>query len=95
MAAAKGDETAFQDLFEAYQKPIFNFIYRMLGCLHDAADSTQEVFFKMYQRLTTLKEPEHFSTWLFSIAKNEAISAVRRNKKRVQTILFLGNQSGQ
>lgn len=81
-AATHGDEKAFQDIFQAYRKPVYHFIYRMLGCVHDAADTTQEVFVKMYQRLSTLKDPDHFSTWLFSIAKNEAISTARRLKRR-------------
>jgi RNA polymerase sigma-70 factor, ECF subfamily len=85
-AAANGDERAFQDIFQAYRKPVYHFIYRMLGCAQDAADTTQEVFYKMYQRLSTLKDPEHFSTWLFSIAKNEAISTARRLKRHRERI---------
>ena len=80
--AIRGDEKAFQALFEAYQHPIYNFIYRILGNEDEAADATQEVFFKMYRRLRSLRNPGYFSTWLFSIAKNEAITMIRRRRNK-------------
>jgi len=80
--AIEGDEQSFRTLFEAYQQPIYNFIFRMLGSQDEAADATQEVFFKVYKRLSTLRNPEYFSTWLFSIAKNEAITSTRRRKSK-------------
>lgn len=54
----------------------------MLGSQDEAADATQEVFFKVYKRLSTLRNPDFFSTWLFSIAKNEAITSTRRRKSK-------------
>ena len=80
--ATNGDEKAFEQLFEAYQHPIYNFIYRTLGNETDAADATQEVFFKVYKKISTLRNLEFFSTWLFSIAKNEAITLARRKKNK-------------
>jgi len=80
--AIEGDEQSFRILFEAYQQPIYNFIFRMLGSQEEAADATQEVFFKVYKRLSTLRNPDFFSTWLFSIAKNEAITTTRRRKSK-------------
>ena len=80
--AIEGDERSFKILFEAYQQPIYNFIFRMLGSKEEAADATQEVFFKLYKRLSTLRNPDFFSTWLFSIAKNEAITSTRRRKSK-------------
>ena len=82
--AMDGDERAFRILFEAYQHPIFNFIFRMLGHAEDAADATQEVFFKVYKKFSTLRDAKYFSTWLFSIAKNEAITTARRSKSKPQ-----------
>jgi len=76
--ARNGSDRAFQNLFKAYQRPVYNFIYRMLGNEQDAEDVTQEVFFKVYKKLSSLREIRYFSTWLFSIAKNEAVTASRR-----------------
>lgn len=80
--AVNGDQMAFQTLFKAYQNVIYNFIYRMLGNEDESADATQEVFFKVYKRLSSLRNPNFFSTWLFSIAKNEAITMTRRRKTK-------------
>lgn len=80
--AVNGDEMAFQTLFRAYQNVIYNFIYRMLGNEDESSDATQEVFFKVYKRLSSLRNPNFFSTWLFSIAKNEAITMTRRRKTK-------------
>ena len=80
--AIEGDEKAFTSLYAAYKNPVYNFIYRMSGNEHDAADIVQEVFFKVYKKIKTLKNPRFFSTWLFSIAKNEAVSQARRKKNK-------------
>ena len=80
--AVEGDEIAFQTLFGAYQNAIYNFIFRMLGNEDESADATQEVFFKVYKKLSSLRNPNFFSTWLFSIAKNEAITMTRRRKTK-------------
>lgn len=55
----------------------------MIGNEEDAEDVTQEVFFKAYKKLSSLRESRFFSTWLFSIAKNEAVTASRRKSKRL------------
>ncbi len=57
----------------------------MLGNDEEAADVTQEVFFKVYKKIQTLRDPGYFSTWLFSIAKNEAISLARQKKHKNHT----------
>ncbi|MBN1996443.1 RNA polymerase sigma factor [candidate division KSB1 bacterium] len=88
--AASGDEKAFKKLFEAFQQPVFNYIYRMLGCVQDAADATQNVFLKVYKKLQSLRNPALFSTWLFSIARNEAVSLMRKNKRKLD---YLQNEN--
>ena len=80
--AKRGNETAFRSLFDAYQYPVYHFIYRMLGDVEEAKDISQDVFFKVHKKLGSLRDPRFFSTWLFSIAKNEAITASRRKRKR-------------
>ncbi len=80
--AIDGDEYAFRQLFQAYQDPIYRFIYRLLGDKEESADAMQTVFFKAYKKLSLLKDPRFFSSWLFSIAKNESISLVRKLKRK-------------
>ncbi len=79
--AKKGDENAFRELYRAFEKPVYRFIFRMVTNSDEAADITQDVFFKVYQKIDTCKKPEFFSSWLFSIARNSTISLMRKNKK--------------
>ena len=49
--AQGGDSEAFTMLVEAYQKPVFNLCYRMLGEAESAEDAAQETFLRAYQHL--------------------------------------------
>ena len=49
--AQHGDDIGFTNLVEAYQKPVYNLCYRMLGEAEAAEDAAQETFLKVYQNL--------------------------------------------
>lgn len=76
--AQQGETGAFKKLFDCYNIKVYNFVLRMVGKPYDAEDIVQEVFIKMYRKLTTLKDSKYFSTWLFSIARNESINFLSR-----------------
>ncbi|MXY99325.1 sigma-70 family RNA polymerase sigma factor, partial [Candidatus Poribacteria bacterium] len=78
-----GDETAFAELVNKYQKPVHTLAWRKIGDFHIAEDITQETFLKVYQRLHTLKDPNQFSGWLYVITANLCATWLR--KKRIQT----------
>jgi RNA polymerase sigma-70 factor (ECF subfamily) len=65
-----GDIGAFESLVVRYQKPIVNFIYRMIGNFQEAEDLAQETFIKVYQFAHTYEGRSSFATWLFGIASN-------------------------
>lgn len=73
---------AFRKLFEIYRTPVYNFVARMTGRPEDAEDVVQEVFVKLYHKMATLREVRYFTTWLFSIAKNEALNYARKHRKQ-------------
>ena len=78
-----GDETAFAELVNKYQKPVHALAWRKVGDFHIAEDITQDAFLKVYQRLSTLKDPNQFSGWLYVITANLCATWLR--KKRIQT----------
>ncbi|MFQ5640893.1 MAG: RNA polymerase sigma factor [bacterium] len=80
--AKQGESDAFKKLFEFYSQKVYNFVLRMLGNSHDAEDIVQEVFVKMYRKLPSLRDPDYFSTWLFSVAKNESINFLNRQRRK-------------
>lgn len=74
----KGSEDAFRELVERYQRPIYRLIVRMLRDPARAEDLAQEVFLRAYTHLATYDRKRKFSSWLFKIAHNLTIDALRR-----------------
>jgi RNA polymerase sigma-70 factor, ECF subfamily len=81
-AAAAGDHQAFEELVRAYQAPVWRFVRRLVGDPVLAEDVAQEAFLRAYQRLDTFTFRCRFSTWLFQVAHNAAIDALRAQARR-------------
>ena len=78
--AQAGDRVAFTNLVRRYQNPVHRFILRMLGSHEEALELTQETFIKVWQALPQWQPQAQFKTWLFRIASNVAVDALRRRK---------------
>ena len=78
--AKAGDRKAFSELVRHHQKSIYRYLLRMLGSHDDAMELTQEAFFKAWQALPQWRPEAQFRTWLFRIANNTALDALRRRK---------------
>lgn len=78
--ALEGDDTAFANIVEAYQRPVFNLCYRMLGDPTDAEDAAQETFWRAYQNLRRYDQKRSFATWLLSIAAHYCIDQQRKRR---------------
>jgi RNA polymerase sigma-70 factor (ECF subfamily) len=76
----EGEEEAFAMIIRKYQRPLLNYIGRMVGEREMALDFTQEVFVKTYSSLHTYKPQYKFRTWLFKIASNFVIDYWRKRK---------------
>ena len=74
-----GDAEAFGRLVEAYEHPMFNVAYRMLGNAAEAADATQDVFLKVFENLATYDSKYRLFSWIYRIAVNEAIDRLKRH----------------
>ena len=84
--AVKGDQQAFSHLVNAYQRPVYNLTYRMLGNPHEAEDAAQEAFLRAYSRLNQYNPQHKFSTWLFSIANHHCIDRLRKRRATLVSI---------
>ena len=62
-----GDQGAFTTLVNKYQKSVHALVWRKIGDFHIAEEITQDVFLKVYKRLSTLERPELFPGWLYVI----------------------------
>ncbi|MCC7360023.1 MAG: sigma-70 family RNA polymerase sigma factor [Anaerolineales bacterium] len=78
--ARSGDDDAFSALVEAYQTPIYNLCYRMLGEAGEAEDAAQETFLRAYQQLARYDPTRSFKTWLFAIANHHCIDRLRKRR---------------
>ena len=81
-----GDDTAFSTLVGKYQKSVHALAWRKIGDFHIAEDITQETFLKAYQKLSTLKEPQSFASWLYVIAANHCKMWLRKKRLRTQSL---------
>lgn len=73
-----GDVTAFSMLVKENSSGILTFINRMVASREDAEDISQVVFIKAYKGLGRFKGYSSFKTWLYTIAKNESYSFLRK-----------------
>ena len=91
--ARQGDDEAFTNLVETYQKPVYNLCYRMLGEPEAAEDAAQETFLKVYQNLARYDRERSFATWLLSIAAHHCIDRLRR--RRFNSVSIDEDEEGQ
>ena len=78
-----GDEGAFTTLVNKYQKSVHALVWRKIGDFHTAEELTQDIFLKVYKKLSTLKPPDRFPGWLYVITTRHCLTWLR--KKRVST----------
>ena len=68
------------DSIEEYIKPIYSFIFRLVGNVPDAEDLTQETFLKTWKNIRKFDKNKSFKTWIFTIARNTVTDHFRKKK---------------
>lgn len=81
-ATRNGDESAFAEIMARYRNPITNYLFRFLNDYEEAVDLAQETFIRVYFALDRYHTQFAFSTYIYRIATNLAISEIRRRKRR-------------
>ncbi|HEY7547623.1 MAG TPA: sigma-70 family RNA polymerase sigma factor [Blastocatellia bacterium] len=87
-AIRDGDEVAFQEIVRRYRNPITNFIYRMIDDYDRSVELAQETFIRIFTSASRYQANYSFSTYIYRIASNLAISELRRRKRRRFVSLF-------
>jgi RNA polymerase sigma-70 factor, ECF subfamily len=85
-AAGAGDVAAFEELVRAYQAHVWRFLRHLLGDPTLAEDVTQETFVRVYRKLSGFRFRSKFSTWIFSVARNAGIDAIRSRQRQDRLI---------
>ncbi|MFP4470897.1 MAG: RNA polymerase sigma factor [Bacteroidota bacterium] len=81
-----GDTSAYSTLVEKHKQMVFTIAVKILRNAEDAEEVAQDAFVKAYQALGTFKGDARFSTWLYRITYNAAISRSRKKKPEFTAI---------
>ena len=95
LEAIRGSRTAFESLMQRYHRLIWKIVLRCSNSLDDTEDIVQQTFMKAFVNLPQFEGKSSFSTWLVSIARNEALMWRRkRSRRREQAIPEIVDQDG-
>lgn len=78
----EGHASAFEVLVNRYSQRIFNFILRHIGDASVAEDLVQDVFLRVVKNAAGFRAQAKFTTWLYTIARNLSIDALRKARHR-------------
>jgi RNA polymerase sigma-70 factor, ECF subfamily len=83
MLRVRGDEPgAFEELVSQYQHRLVAVMHHLVGSAEEAEDLAQEVFLRVYRARHKYRPRAKFSTWLFTIANNLALNALRSRQRK-------------
>ena len=81
-AYAGGSERAFETLYRRYRKQLYGYLYNLVsGNAAEAEEIFEETWIKVIDKLPSYRDQGKFSAWLFRVARNIFIDAVRRQKR--------------
>ena len=78
----EGDINAYNELVKRYRDRLLNFVFRYFNNIEQAEDVVQDTLIKLYTHASYYKNVAKFSTWIFTIAKNNALTELRKNKRK-------------
>lgn len=78
----KDDSGAFAELVDRYRARLIGVLHHILNSTEEAEDLAQEVFLRVYRTRKKYHPRAKFATWLFTIANNLALNALRRRKRK-------------
>ncbi|MCM2674263.1 sigma-70 family RNA polymerase sigma factor [Alkalicoccobacillus plakortidis] len=82
--AQRGNSKAFLELFQAHEVDIYKMAFIYMKNEDDALEVVQETACRSFKKVSSLKEPRYFKTWLLRIAINSSIDLLRKKNMEVQ-----------
>jgi len=83
-----GNTAVYTVIVDRYKDLVYSVVHKILKNQEEAEETAQDTFLKAYQALPGFKQEARFSTWLFRIAYNTAISRTRKNKLQPQPLMI-------
>ncbi|MGB5928575.1 MAG: sigma-70 family RNA polymerase sigma factor [Cyclobacteriaceae bacterium] len=91
--ARKGNPSGCRYLIDRYKDYVFSIVHKVLGNREESEEAAQDAFIKAFQALDSFSGEAKFSTWLYRIAYNEALSRARKKKRHTVDIDEVGEYS--
>lgn len=82
----KGNHAAFASIVEKHKDMVFTICVKIVRKPEDAEELAQDVFMKVFEKIGSFRGDARFSTWLYRIAYNAAISKTRKRRLEVEAI---------
>lgn len=82
----RGDQSAFASLVEKHKDMVYTIVVKIVRKPEDAEEISQDVFLKVFEKLDSFRGDSKFSTWLYRIAYNAAISKTRKRRLEVEAL---------
>ena len=93
--AVKNDKNALIELIKQEQNNIYSTLYYLKKDDNDISDIMQDILIKLSKKISNLKNPNNFKSWLNQIIINSYYDYLRKNKKNAQSINLSSNDDGQ
>ena len=91
----QGETEAFAFIVDRYKVQIYNLMYRFGDTSEDAADMTQEVFCKAFERLNQYQKRNQFFSWLYTLALNHARDWTKKKNSRQRSLARFSAEFGK
>jgi RNA polymerase sigma-70 factor (ECF subfamily) len=91
MLAQQGDAAAFERIYRLHSRRVYALCLRMAGNTADAEDLTQDVFLRLFRKISTFRGESSFSTWLYRMSVNIVLMRFRKKPKAETSLDTLTN----
>ena len=88
MSVSDPRQAEFGARVEVYRQELGAHCYRMMGSVQDAEDMVQETFLRAWRRRETIEEASSLRAWLYAIATNVCLDALKRRPKRLAPVML-------
>ncbi len=82
----RGERSAFEELFQGWERRLFFYIRRLVGNEEEAWQILQEVWLQVLRGITSLRDPRLLPVWLYKVTRNTVMSHHRRDYARAQPL---------
>lgn len=85
-SAISGNQEAFAEIYRTYSSMVLSVCMNFLRNQDEAEDLSQETFIQIYKKLHQFRNKSQFSTWVYSVTRNQCLMFLRQKKRMVNAV---------